>query len=272
MPELPEVETIRRDLQQAVAGCRIKDVEILDPRVLRGISSQDLSKALAGRVVHSIERRGKALVFNISGPRPFLVVQLMMTGQLVVASCPSDAPAKKLSLIFGRQLFVHYNDVRVFGQWRLVRDLGRINYFHVLGPEPLSRGFTPARLAEELSRRHVAVKAFLMDHRRVAGIGNIYASEILFRAGIDPRRRTDELTFDEAAALHSAVREVLKSAVRLRGTTMNDYLDGRGRRGRYMDEIKVYKKDGQPCPVCGTEVERIVQAQRSTFFCPRCQF
>jgi formamidopyrimidine-DNA glycosylase len=153
----------------------------------------------------------------------------------------------------------------------VVRTLEDIGYLKAIGPEPLEPGFTPEVLASQLRRRNVAIKTLLLDHKVVAGIGNIYASEILFRAGLSPKRKAKNLKRQEIVRLHQAIRAVLKEAVRMRGTSMRNYRDGHGMPGRYLRVVRVYGRDGQPCFECGKPVKRIVQAQRSTYFCSQCQ-
>jgi formamidopyrimidine-DNA glycosylase len=198
----------------------------------------------------------------------------MMTGQVVYVPPGRKARVvKETKAVFGLSKggTLLYNDQRLFGRLMVVSRLEESSYLKVIGPEPLEKGFTPEVLAGQLRGRKVAIKTLLLDHKVVAGIGNIYASEILFRSGISPRKKAKSLRTGETARLHQAIKDVLKEAVRMRGTSMRNYRDGRGMPGRYLRVVKVYGRDGQPCFVCGEPVKRTVQAQRSTYYCKTCQ-
>ncbi len=270
MPELPEVETVRRDLEAVIVGLKIDRITVLDPRVIR-MPQDTFVRRLTGQKVTRVLRRGKVLLLEMSGR--WLLVQLMMTGQLIAGPRGRLVPSPETRIIFdlskGSRLF--YNDQRLFGRLQVVEDPQDLPHLQNMGPEPLERDFSLAILRKALKSRRVAVKTLLMDHRVIAGIGNIYASEILFRAGISPVRKALDLTASEISRLHKAIRKVLKEAVLLRGTSMRNYRDGRGEEGKYLKIIKVYGRDGEPCRVCGKAIKRIVQAQRSTFYCPGCQ-
>jgi formamidopyrimidine-DNA glycosylase len=271
MPELPEVETIRRDLAKTITGLRVERVFLHDARVVR-MPAEEFVQRLKGRMVRSVQRRGKALLFDLNGL--WLVIQPMMTGQVIyVHPGKKITAAKATKAVFelskGGTLL--YNDQRLFGRLMVVRTLEDIGYLKAIGPEPLEPGFTLEVLASQLLRRNVAIKTLLLDHKVVAGVGNIYASEILFRAGLSPRRKAKNLKRREIVRLHQAIGEVLNDAVRMRGTSLRNYRDGRGMPGRYLRVVRVYGRDGQPCLACGATVKRIVQAQRSTYFCSQCQ-
>jgi formamidopyrimidine-DNA glycosylase len=271
MPELPEVETIRRDLARTITGSRIESVLLRDERVVR-MCPQLFASKLRGRTVRSVHRRGKALLIDLQGL--WLVIQPMMTGQVVyVPPGKKVAAVKETKAVFelskGAALF--YNDQRLFGRLAVVDRPEEIGYLRAIGPEPLERGFTSGVLAGQLRGRNVAIKTLLLDHKVVAGIGNIYASEILFRSGIAPKRKATSLKANEIARLHQAIKDVLQEAVRMRGTSMRNYRDGRGMPGRYLRVVRVYGRDGQPCLKCGEPVKRFVQAQRSTYYCAHCQ-
>jgi len=229
-------------------------------------------KRLVGRTVRSVQRRGKALLLDLDGV--WLVVQPMMTGQVVYVPPGRKVPvAKETKAVFelskGGTLL--YNDQRLFGRLMVVGTPDEVGYLKALGPEPLEPGFTLEVLAKQLCKRNIVIKTLLLDHKVVAGIGNIYASEILFRAGLSPRRKAQGLKKLQITRLHQAIRAVLNEAVRMRGTSMRNYRDGHGMPGRYLSVVRVYGRDGQPCLICGKPVKRIVQGQRSTFFCPNCQ-
>lgn len=272
MPELPEVETICRDLLRLVRGLLFEDVRIIDHRVVRGSSGASFHRSLVGRKIVDVRRRGKAVVLDLGGL--CLVVQPMMTGQLVVRSGPpEDVFTKETKIVFllskRRQLL--YNDQRLFGRVQIVAREENLDYIRQLGPDPLDKDFTVEVLAGRLRQRRTAIKTVLMDGHCIAGIGNIYASEILFRSGINPCQPAMRLVMSQLIRLHRAVLEVLAEAVAMGGTTVRNYRGGSGQAGQFQDVVRVYGRDGQPCQVCGQAIVRIVQSQRSTFYCSRCQ-
>ncbi|MBW3534064.1 MAG: bifunctional DNA-formamidopyrimidine glycosylase/DNA-(apurinic or apyrimidinic site) lyase, partial [Gemmatimonadetes bacterium] len=230
------------------------------------------AERLRGRRVADVGRRGKNVVFHLEGGG-VLLVNLGMTGRLltVAAGGASTAthPALRFALEGGRTLV--YDDVRRFGRVEALDAAGWAERSAALGPEPLDPGFTAADLAAGLSRSRSPVRSWLLDQRRVAGVGNIYANEALHRAGVHPARPADSLSREEARALHRALRAVLREAIRARGTTLRDYRTAEGGRGGYGVRLRVYGRDGEPCPRCNSAVERLVFANRSAFLCPRCQ-
>jgi formamidopyrimidine-DNA glycosylase len=271
MPELPEVETIRRDLDRSVRGLTIREIKINDRRVIRQDPGEFL-RMVRGRKVLSVSRRGKALVFDLK--ECLLIVQPMMTGQMVVfPSGTEPVLLKEARVIFAlsKNTALVYNDQRLFGRLQAIRSLNDHAHIRTMGPEPLEDGFTVGYLSAALAKRKIPVKPLLLDHRLVAGIGNIYASEALFRAGIRPDRKAGGLSADEVRSLWRAVRSVLTEAVKMRGTSVRNYRDGAGREGKYQKLIKVYGREGKSCGHCGAVVLKLVQSQRSTFFCGACQ-
>ena len=271
MPELPEVETIRRDLLREIRGTVFEEIMILDARVIRGIAPDEFVRQLVGRKIRDIGRRGKAILFDLGNA--CLIVQPMMTGQLVVHLTSSTPGVEEARIVFrlSKNKTLVYNDQRLFGRLALVGKPDEHSYVRSLGPEPLSAEFTTEILRAQLRQRRSAVKVVLMDGKCVAGIGNIYASEILFSARISPKRRASALKTTEVERLWLAIRGILADAVRLRGTSMRNYRDGRGVEGKYLKIIKVYGREGGPCRNCGSLIKRIVQSQRSTFYCSKCQ-
>lgn len=270
MPELPEVETIVRDLAGLLPGAGIRDVEVVHPDLVGGESAAGFAAGLRGAAFRGVTRRAKNILLQLD--RGLLVVNLGMTGRLLVRGPDDPAPTHlgvRFRLADGRDL--DYHDVRRFGCLQRYTAGEWARREEELGVEPLSDGFTPEWLHEAAQRSRVAVKTWLMDQRRVVGVGNIYASEALFRAGIDPRRPARGLLPEEAARLVEATREVLREAIDFRGTTLLDYRDASGERGGFVDRLRVYDRAGEPCRACGSPVERIVQGGRSTFYCPRCQ-
>lgn len=272
MPELPEVETMRRDLEAVVQGQIITDVKVIDRRVLRQ-SPQIFIKRLKGQMFRSFERRGKAILGHLDDR--LLLIQPMMTGYIYLNPPDQQTPILKetklvLSLCNGGQLL--YNDQRLFGQVRVIKHIQESTYLTHIGPEPLTDTFEVSSLAQMLSKRTVPIKNVLLDHRVVAGIGNIYASEILFEAGIHPERPANSLSTDEYKKIVLKTRVVLEEAIALRGCSMRNYRDSRGEKGRYMSRIRVYGRANYPCPRRdGGIIQRMVLGGRSTFYCPQCQ-
>ena len=282
MPELPEVETIRRELAPALLGRRIGQVRVYHDYLILGFGGRTrFGRLTRGRVIGAVDRRAKFLLFLLhrddakdGDPERVMRVQLRMTGRFWLGRERPDPvefrhPGIELRLDDGRTLF--YDDVRRLGgfdvlslpEWRAIE--------RSLGPEPLTPGFTRRRLAERLAPLRAPIKNALLDQRRIAGIGNIYASEALYRAGIDPFRPAGTLAANEIDRLHRAIRQVLREALRAAGTTLKDYRTVDGRSGSFQRRLRVYGRADAPCPRCGTSVVRAVQGGRSTFYCPECQ-
>jgi formamidopyrimidine-DNA glycosylase len=273
MPELPEVETIRRRLAPVLEGATIERAEIADPRLPRPVDPALVADALTGERIAALDRRGKYLLWRLSSGRT-LVVHLRMTGSLRHASdgeLPEDA-YRRATLALDTGAAVGYRDVRRFGTWELL-DEGHLRpYLDArLGPEPLAGSFTASRLAALAARRTTPVKAFLLDQRRIAGVGNIYADEALWRAQIHPLRPAGELSGDELGRLHRALRAVLRKGIERQGSTLRDYVTPDGDGGAMQHEFHVYGRFGEPCDRCGRPIERIVVGGRGTWFCPHCQ-
>jgi formamidopyrimidine-DNA glycosylase len=269
VPELPEVETIVRDLRRLVTGAKIRKVEVLKPDLIGG-DARAFASDLAGASIRAIDRRAKNLVFDLDDHR--LVVNLGMTGRMLVLPADGDLPAHlgvRFELDDGRLLL--YQDVRRFGRLERITAEQWAARDAALGLEPLSPELDAPTLYRLTRNSRVAVKSWLMDQRRVVGVGNIYASEALFRARINPRLAAGRITKRQAAALVDAVREVLREAIDFRGTTLLDYRDASGEQGGFAARLRVYDREGEPCRVCSTPIRRIVQGGRSTFFCPTCQ-
>lgn len=274
MPELPEVETVVRDLRKAgLVGCRIGRARVYWPRILEGLSPRQFCTRVRNRRIECVSRRGKFVVIRLSDGRHVLV-HFRMTGQL--AFSPRGTPRGPhqhliLELDDGRNLC--YRDTRKFGRWRLLDDPR--THLGLLGPEPLDPGFTPRRFTGLLSARKGMLKPLLLNQGIVAGLGNIYVDEALFDAGLHPRRRCSTLGHEELLRLRRSIRKVLRRGIRARGTTLgrgqgNFYSVG-GRRGRNQDGLRVFRRHGQACPKCGTSIRRIIVVQRSTHICPACQ-
>lgn len=271
MPELPEVETVRRSLEQLVLHKKITKVEIFKPSIL-ALGDEAAFAALAGRELAEIKRRGKYLLFQLDTPLLW-VVHLRMTGKLLYHR--ETEPLQKhdhARLFFADGSELVYNDTRAFGRFWLTDDTAQVGGLNSLGLEPLDAEFSTAYWQEKIKRRpKTQVKAALLDQTVVAGLGNIYADEVLFQAGVHPERPLGSLTEAENQRLTSAMREILLASIAQRGTTFRDYVDGNNEKGGYQEFLRVFQKQGQPCPNCGEPLQRIKVAGRSSYFCPVCQ-
>ncbi|HEU4556488.1 MAG TPA: bifunctional DNA-formamidopyrimidine glycosylase/DNA-(apurinic or apyrimidinic site) lyase [Longimicrobium sp.] len=270
MPELPEVETIVRGLADTLPGATIRAVEVLKPDLVDDESADSFARGLKGRRIESITRRAKNIVMDTGGE--YLLVNLGMTGRLYLVRDGDPEPTHpgvRFHLAGGRELL--YHDVRRFGRlWRMTPEAWAA-WEAKLGVEPLSDDFTAKWLFDASRRSRVAIKVWLMDQARVVGVGNIYASEALFRARVDPRTPADELTRPQAKKIRDAVRDVLTESIEFRGTTLLDYRDAEGEPGDFVRRLRVYDREGEPCLRCHRPITRLVQGGRSTFFCPHCQ-
>ncbi|MEJ2211659.1 MAG: bifunctional DNA-formamidopyrimidine glycosylase/DNA-(apurinic or apyrimidinic site) lyase [Anaerolineae bacterium] len=270
MPELPEVETVARELGESLPGRTITGVTVRWPRTVACPPPDQFREAIAGRRVTSVGRRGKYVVLGLD--RGFLLIHLKMSGRLYVVPA-GQSPDRHEHTVFdlddGQQL--RFRDVRKFGRVYLVDDVEQVT--GDLGPEPLADDFTLARFRRLLERRSGRLKSLLLNQSFVAGLGNIYADETLFRAGLHPLRRAGSLSPSEQERLYNAIRSVLRQAVANRGTTLSDggYVDARGEAGQHQEQIMVYGRGGEPCLHCGTSIERLVIGGRSSHFCPCCQ-
>lgn len=268
MPELPEVEVTRRGLAPQLAGRVITGVKVREPRLRWPVPRA--VRRLAGQAIRSIKRRGKYLLVDCGSGH--LILHLGMSGSLRLV--PPGTPAGKhdhFDLLLGDRI-LRLRDPRRFGAvlWT-AEPLESHRLLAPLGLEPLSRALDPLRL-RNLARAHrTAVKQFLMDARRIAGVGNIYANESLFRAGIDPRTPANRLSIDECRKLVSAIKRTLRAAIRAGGSSLRDFVAVNGRSGYFQNRYWVYGREGEACRRCRAPVRRIVQGQRSTFYCPRCQ-
>jgi len=267
VPELPEVETIRAQLARRLEGRTLARVDILDPRLTRPFDLFEVSEELEGDRVEAVERRGKYLVFRLESGLA-LLVHLRMTGSFGFG--PASHERAVLELDDGARLV--YRDVRRFGTWLVVEDddleayLARKN-----GPEPLGPRFTAEWLAGRLAVRRAALKAVLLDQRVVAGLGNIYADEALWRARINPMRPANSVAPPEVARLHRAIRAALRAGIERQGASLRDYAAPDGSAGAMQEEFRVYGRDGKPCSRCRTPIAKARVGGRGSWFCPRCQ-
>jgi len=273
MPELPEVETIVRDIRPSLVGRRIGRVTLSHDDVLRGVTRRRLVRRLKGATIKGVSRRAKHAVLELDNAR--LIIQPGMTGSLMVhrrALKPSEAAYAVLraELDGGRELV--YKDVRRLGTLLLLNEKEWESYTAAIGPEPLDDDFSVERFAAALRGSRQAIKKVIMDQRHLAGVGNIYANEALFAAGIDPSKPARLLTPENQRRLHGEIRRILAAAIVSNGTTFRDYRTGTGEEGNFQLELLVYGREGEPCRVCGTRLTgtHAVDA-RTTVFCHRCQ-
>jgi formamidopyrimidine-DNA glycosylase len=273
VPELPEVETIRRRLAPLLEGRRFEHVEIADPRLTRPHDPFEIARELEGERVTAVDRRGKYLIVRFESGRA-LLVHLRMTGSLRHAPEGTllDDPHRRAVVKLDDDSDVAYRDVRRFGTWLLLEPSEVDSYLESrVGPEPLAASYRARHLADRLAGRRAPIKAALLDQRTLAGVGNIYADEALWRASVHPLTPAAELTSDEVKAVHGAVRAVLQAGIRRQGSTLRDYQLPDGTSGTAQDRFKVYGRAGSPCARCGTPIDKIRVAGRGTWYCPGCQ-
>ncbi|HEX7245639.1 MAG TPA: bifunctional DNA-formamidopyrimidine glycosylase/DNA-(apurinic or apyrimidinic site) lyase [Solirubrobacterales bacterium] len=287
MPELPEVETVCRQLEPELRGRTIEALEVLDARWCRPTPPRTLERAIVGARIEDLGRRGKYLLLGLEGGRT-LVMHLRMTGNLVLVEGerrldPSEGMRlyegerstserhlrARFQLDDGRELW--FTDPRRFGEAFLIEDAGLDERFAKLGAEPLSEEFTAEALGLAAAGRTAPLKSFLLDQSRVAGVGNIYADEALFRARLHPLSPAGSMKPEHLEALRDAVVAALEAGIERGGASIDDYRDGRGEKGTMQDEFLVHTREGEPCPGCGGPISRIVVSGRSTYYCPSCQ-
>ncbi|MEJ2060444.1 MAG: bifunctional DNA-formamidopyrimidine glycosylase/DNA-(apurinic or apyrimidinic site) lyase [Gammaproteobacteria bacterium] len=270
MPELPEVETTRRGIAPHVEGHRVRRVVVRQPRLRWPVPSA-LAHALTGQRIDRIERRGKYLLLRTAAGTA--IIHLGMSGSLriVAAATPPEAH-DHVDLVLDSGKALRLRDPRRFGAvlWTR-RDPLRHKLLADLGPEPLGEDFTGAYLHARAHGRRVAIKALIMDSKVVVGVGNIYANEALFLAGIHPARAAGRLSAARCERLAAAIKQVLAEAIGQGGTTLRDFVREDGQPGYFRIHLRVYDREGEPCPQCGTPIRKLTQGQRSTWYCPRCQ-
>ena len=285
MPELPEVETIRRDLQRKIVGKKIVQIKVRKPKIIKG-SKPAFIKSLTGNSFAKIKRRGKLLIFKLKKGDRYLLIHLKMTGQLIYQACGKvtagghgwpkvdELPNKYSHIIFTfadkSQLF--FNDLRQFGYMRLVDEGELQEVRQQFGIEPLTKGFTWTNFRQAVTGKKTNIKAVLLNQGVIAGIGNIYADEICWRAGVQPSRAVGGLSQAELRKIFNSCNVILKQAIKYRGTTFNDYVDADGKKGNFVSRLKVYQRAGEKCQRCQqAEIKKIKIAGRGTHYCPRCQ-
>ncbi len=275
MPEMPEVETIRKTLAPHIEGRKITKVDLrLDRLVKVPADPANFVSRLEGRTVTRLSRRGKYLCFQLDGAGDIFIVHLRMTGQLYYSEDGStDRKYTRLALSLDNCSALLFADLRTLGALYLVspEEIPLIKGLHTLGPEPLTEAFTEEYLTEYLSTRQTKIKSLLLDQCAIAGLGNIYADEALFLSGIHPERKAKTLTEKEIHKLYKAVNKVIGDGIADGGTTFSDYRDAHGESGHHQENLYAYQRTGKPCKGCGTAIQRLVIGGRSSHFCPNCQ-
>jgi formamidopyrimidine-DNA glycosylase len=274
MPELPEVESVRRRLAPVLEGRVFEQVRIDDPRLTRPLDPFEVARELDGERVVLVDRRGKYLIVRFESGRA-LLVHLRMTGSFLTSTDGSPLPEdahRRAVVTLDDGSDVAYRDVRRFGTWLLLEPDEVDAYVDArVGHEPLATAYRAKHLAERLAGRRAPVKAAILDQRTVAGVGNIYADEALWRARLHPLTPAEKLDPDEVRALYTGIRESLRAGIRRQGSTLRDYRLPDGAEGGAQHEFKVYGRGGEPCDRCGTPIDKIRVAGRGTWYCPSCQ-
>lgn len=291
MPELPEIETIKKGINKLAQGKRFSKVEIRDDKLAK-FSQSDFRLKIKGTKLEKTSRRAKMLILETDDKYGFLV-HLKMTGQLIFESTSGvkkggghpdkSYSGKKLPHKYTKIIFrfddgsrMYFNDIRRFGWVKIVDldNLDQVNEMKNIGPEPFGRDFTLNYMRDVFNRRGGSnIKNLLMDQKEIAGVGNIYASESLFLAGIDPRRRAGDISQKEIEKIYQAIKKVLRQAIKLKGTSSDTYVDAQGRKGNYRQQARVYDREGEICRLndCQGKVKKIKISNRGTYYCPNCQ-
>ncbi|MCU0651351.1 MAG: DNA-formamidopyrimidine glycosylase [Candidatus Omnitrophica bacterium] len=284
MPELPEVETVKRGLVKHILGKKIVDVVINNPKVIREPKKELFVKGLTNETIKNVLRKGKLLILELASGRA-LAIHLKMTGQLVLRMPPSTSPERakraerlvypgnarlsRVSFKLSDGKILDFNDQRLFAELRLVDDWKKLKFIQGLGPEPFD--LTLERFSGMLALKKTKIKPLLLDQAFIAGIGNLYAAEVLFRAKINPLRPASSLSAKEKAALFKEIKDTLSEAIHYKGSSVDQYVQLSGEAGSYAKYHKVYGREGKPCLVCKTLIKRIALGGRGTYFCPHCQ-
>lgn len=272
MPELPEVETIKRGLEKTVIGKSITDIKIIQEKSVRNPKTKFI-KNLKNSAIEKIERKGKFLALKLKNKDLYLIIHLGMTGQLVYAKDKKSINKHlRVSISLTDSSKIYFNDIRRFGYLKLASSKEKEKIFANLGIDLLNKDFTLRNFSSIFKNRKMILKPILLNQKLIAGIGNIYADEICFDAGLKPNRKADSLKNEEIKRLYGSIKKVLNLAIKHRGTTFRDYVDAGGKRGGFIKFLKVYKKENQECKKCKNRIiEKIKLAGRSTRFCRKCQ-
>jgi len=265
MPELPEVETIKRELEKAILGKKITEVSVHNPAVIREPSVDNFTKGIVGATFKSVLRKAKVLILELSNSK-FLVIHLKMTGQLIY---PGNGKKSRISFKLSDGKMLDFNDQRLFAELRLLDDWRNLKFIQRLGPEPFD--INEGEFKEMLAAKKTKIKPLLMDQTFISGIGNLYAAEVLFRARIHPQRPAAGLSDKEKKLLFKEIKDTLTEAIQHKGSSMDQYVQVSGKPGDYVKYHKVYGREGKPCFVCKNTIKRISLGGRGTYFCPKCQ-
>ena len=274
MPELPEVETIKRELN-AIINKKIVDVIVNNAKVIREPGKERFIKELKNSIIKKIIRKGKLLIFELQSrqtrlPRKSLTIHLKMTGQLIYPSTMlGTSPQVRVSFKFSDNTVLDFNDNRLFGELRIVDDWRKMKFIKELGPEPFD--ITAKQFKQMLANKKTKIKVLILDQKFISGIGNLYANETLFRAKIDPARPANSLSNKETALLFKEIKDTLQEAIHYKGSSVDQYVQVSGKPGNYVQFHKVYDRAGEKCFKCGGTIKRISLAGRGTYFCPVCQ-
>ena len=264
MPELPEVETIKRELN-AIINKKIVDVIINNAKVIREPKKENFVKELKNVKIKKIIRKGKLLIFELSSGKS-LTIHLKMSGQLIY---PGDGKTSRISFKFSDGKLLDFNDRRLFGELRIVDNWRKLKFIKELGPEPFN--LTGEKFRQMLTNKKTKIKVLLMDQKFISGIGNIYVNEALFRAKIHPQRPANSLAGKEKESLFAEIKKVLQGAIQYKGSSVDQYLQLSGKPGEYVKYHQVYDREGEKCLKCGGRIKRISLGGRGTYFCPICQ-
>lgn len=265
MPELPEVETIKRELEKVVLGKKITDIIIHNPKVIAEPKPADFVKGLKGVTIKNILRKGKLLILELSSGKT-LAIHLKMTGQLIY---PGSGLTSRLSFKLSDGRWLDFNDQRLFAQMRLIDDWRNLKFVQTLGPEPFD--LSAEQFKAMLDNKKTKIKPLLMDQAFISGIGNLYAAEALFRSRIHPARPANSLSDKEKESLFKEIKDILSEAIKYQGSSVDQYVQLNGSAGGYVKYHQVYDREGKPCLACKRPVKRIALGGRGTYFCPRCQ-
>ncbi|MBU3964883.1 bifunctional DNA-formamidopyrimidine glycosylase/DNA-(apurinic or apyrimidinic site) lyase [Patescibacteria group bacterium] len=265
MPELPEVETIKRELEKAILGKKITEVLVNNPKVIKEPKKEEFAKGLKSATIKNILRKGKLLIFELASGKS-LAAHLKMTGQLIY---PGDTKQSRVSFKLSDGKWLDFNDRRLMGELRLLTDWRALKFVKELGPEPFD--LEERQFKKMLAGKKARIKPLIMDQTFISGMGNLYAAEALFKAKINPLRSAFSLSDKEKNALLAAIKSILKNAIKQGGSSVDKYVQLSGKPGGYVRYLKVYYRAGKPCYVCGMPIERIALAGRGTYYCPKCQ-
>jgi formamidopyrimidine-DNA glycosylase len=265
MPELPEVETIKRELEKAVLGKRIAAVILNNPRVIKEPKTEEFVRQIKNNQIKNILRKGKLLILELSSGKS-LAIHLKMTGQLIY---PGNAQDARVSFKLSDGKFLDFRDRRLLGELRLIGDWKDLKFIKELGPEPFD--ISVGQFKEMLAGKKTKIKPLIMDQTFISGVGNLYAAEALFKARIHPERPASSLSEKEKESLFKEIKDTLSEAIKYKGSSVDQYVQLSGKPGDYVKYHKVYDRQGKPCLVCKTPIKRISLAGRGTYFCPKCQ-